>query len=33
MFLDSPISFAFQVIPDACERADIIAYLKSLPAQ
>jgi cytochrome c len=30
---DSPMSLAFQGIPDTQERADIIAYLKTVPAQ
>jgi len=29
MIPDSPMSLAFQGIPDAAERADIIAYLKT----
>jgi cytochrome c len=33
MIPDSPMALAFQGIPDANERADIIAYLKTLPAQ
>ena len=33
MIPDSPMSLAFQGIPDAGERADIIAYLKTVPAQ
>src|SRR6476646_9973445 len=33
MIPDSPMALAFQGIPDAKERADIIAYLKTLPAQ
>ena len=33
MIPDSPMSLAFQGIPDAAERADIIAYLKTVPAQ
>jgi cytochrome c len=33
MIPDSPMALAFQGIPDAAERADIIAYLKTLPAQ
>jgi cytochrome c len=31
MLPDSPMALAFQGIPDAGERADIIAYLKSNP--
>jgi cytochrome c len=30
---DSPMSLSFQGIADAQERADIIAYLKAVPAQ
>jgi cytochrome c len=30
---DSPMSLSFQGIADAQERADIIAYLKTVPAQ
>jgi cytochrome c len=33
MIPDSPMSLAFQGIPNAEERADIIAYLKTVPAQ
>ena len=33
MIPDSPMALAFQGIPDAGERADIIAYLKTFPAQ
>ena len=33
MIPDSPMALAFQGIPDANERADILAYLKTLPAQ
>jgi cytochrome c len=33
MLPDSPMALAFQGIPDAGERADIIAYLKTVPAQ
>ena len=33
MIADSPMALAFQGIPDASERADIIAYLKTVPAQ
>jgi len=33
MIPDSPMALAFQGIPDAGDRADIIAYLKMLPAQ
>jgi cytochrome c len=33
MIPDSPMALAFQGIPDAGERADIIAYLKTVPAQ
>ena len=33
MIPDSPMSLAFTGIPDAGERADIIAYLKTVPAQ
>ena len=33
MIPDSPMALAFQGIPDAAERADIIAYLKTVPAQ
>ena len=33
MIPDSPMSLAFPGIPDAGERADIIAYLKTVPAQ
>jgi cytochrome c len=33
MIPDSPMALAFQGIPDAGERADIIAYLKTIPAQ
>ena len=33
MIADSPMALAFQGIPDAGERADIIAYLKTVPAQ
>jgi cytochrome c len=33
MIPDSPMSLAFAGIPDAGERADIIAYLKTVPAQ
>src|SRR6476661_2268048 len=32
MIPDSPMSLAFPGIPDAGERADIIAYLKTIPA-
>ena len=32
MIPDSPMALAFQGIPDANERADIIAYLKTIPA-
>ena len=30
---ESPMALAFQGIPDAAERANIIAYLKTVPAQ
>jgi cytochrome c len=33
MIPDSPMSLAFQGIPDAAERADIIAYLKTQTGQ
>jgi cytochrome c len=33
MIPDSPMALAFPGIPDAVERADIIAYLKTIPAQ
>jgi cytochrome c len=33
MIPDSPMSLTFQGIADARERADIIAYLKTVPAQ
>src|SRR6478735_4020924 len=33
MIPDSPMSLAFPGIPEAGERADIIAYLKTVPAQ
>ena len=33
MISDSPMALAFQGIPDAGERADIISYLKTVPAQ
>ena len=33
MIPDSPMALAFQGITDAGERADIIAYLKTAPAQ
>ena len=33
MLPDSPMALAFLGIPDAGERADIIAYLKTVPAQ
>jgi cytochrome c2 len=33
MIPDSPMALAFIGIPDAGERADIIAYLKTVPAQ
>ena len=33
MLPDSPMALAFQGIPDAGERADIIAYLKTVPTQ
>jgi cytochrome c len=33
MVADSPMALAFPGIPDAGERADIIAYLKTVPAQ
>jgi cytochrome c len=33
MIPDSPMALAFLGIPDAGERADIIAYLKTVPAQ
>jgi cytochrome c len=33
MIPDSPMALAFQGIPDANERADIIAYLKTVHAQ
>jgi cytochrome c len=33
MIAGSPMALAFQGIPDAAERADIIAYLKTVPAQ
>lgn len=33
MIADSPMSLAFPGIPDPAERADIIAYLKTVPAQ
>jgi len=33
MIPDSPMALAFPGIPDAGERADIIAYLKTIPAQ
>ena len=31
MIADSPMALAFPGIPDAAERADIIAYLKTVP--
>jgi cytochrome c len=33
MIADSPMALAFPGIPDAGERIDIIAYLKTVPAQ
>jgi cytochrome c len=33
MIPDSPMALAFPGVPDAGERADIIAYLKTVPAQ
>ena len=33
MIADSPMALAFQGVPDADERADIIAYLKTQTAQ
>ena len=33
MIPDSPMALAFQGMPDAGERADVIAYLKTVPAQ
>ena len=33
MIPDSPMALAFPGIPDAGERADIIAYMKTIPAQ
>lgn len=33
MIPDSPMSLAFQGVPDAAERADIIAYLKTQTGQ
>jgi cytochrome c len=33
MIPDSPMALAFQGVADAGERADIIAYLKTMPAQ
>jgi cytochrome c2 len=33
MIPDSPMALAFQGMPDAKERADVIAYLQTLPAQ
>lgn len=33
MIPDSPMALAFPGIPDAGERADIIAYLKTFPAE
>jgi cytochrome c len=33
MIPDSPMALSFQGIPDAGERTDIIAYLKTIPAQ
>jgi cytochrome c len=33
MLPDSPMALAFQGVPDAGERTDIIAYLKTVPAQ
>ena len=33
MIADSPMALAFQGIPEADERTDIIAYLKTFPAQ
>jgi cytochrome c len=33
MIPDSPMALAFPGIADAAERADIIAYLKTVPAQ
>jgi len=33
MIPDSPMALAFQGLPDAGERTDIIAYLKTVPAQ
>jgi cytochrome c len=33
MIPDSPMALAFQGVADAGERADIIAYLKTVPAQ
>ncbi len=32
MIPDSPMAIAFTGVPDAAERADIIAYLKTFPA-
>jgi cytochrome c len=33
MIPDSPMALAFPGMPDAGERADVIAYLKTVPAQ
>jgi cytochrome c len=33
MIPDSPMALAFTGVPDAGERADIVAYLKTFPAQ
>jgi cytochrome c len=33
MIPDSPMALAFQGMPDAKERADVIAYLQTFPAQ
>jgi cytochrome c len=33
MIPDSPMALAFQGVPDAAERANIIAYLKTVPAE
>ncbi len=33
MIPNSPMALAFQGIPDAGQRSDVIAYLKTLPAQ
>lgn len=33
MLPESPMALAFEGIPDAAERSDIIAYLKTVPAE